>query len=189
MTTLIIADRDGTLIEDKHYLSSPDMVSVIPGVISAVKLLEESKIDLIVATNQSGVGRGYFDEKSVIEVNNRCQSLIDPHRKVLKHFFYCIHSPIDHCDCRKPLTGMVDQFLISNALNYDSIYVVGDRMSDIELGANLKALPILVLTGKGRQTHSSLVRPNLKSNYLVAETFRKAVELILEIETYRSNLP
>jgi len=87
MTALVIADRDGTLIEDKHYLSSPDMISVIPGVMSGMKLLEESNIALVVATNQSGVGRGYFVEECVIEVNNRCQSLIDPHRKVLKHFF------------------------------------------------------------------------------------------------------
>jgi len=77
---------------------------------------------------------------------------------------------------------MVDQFLNRNALKYDSIYVVGDRMSDIELGINLNASPILVLTGKGRETYSSLANSHCKTNYLVAETFKIAVEFILEIE-------
>jgi len=189
MNALIIADRDGTLIEDRHYLASPDMVCVLPSVVSSMKLLEESEIELIVATNQSGVGRGYFEEACVTEVNNRCQSLIDPHRRVLKHFFYCIHSPLEYCNCRKPLTGMVDEFLMLNAQKYDNIYVIGDRMSDLEFAFNLQALPILVLTGKGRQTHSSMLCNKFKSSYLVAETFGDAVDLILAIEKSRSNSP
>jgi len=182
MTALIIADRDGTLIEDSHYLSTPRLVSVIPGVVEAIKLLEYAGIDLIVATNQSGVGRGFFDEACVDAVNRRCQSLIDPGRKVLRHFFYCKHSPESSCNCRKPLTGMLDKFLSQSKANYNSLYVVGDRLCDLELGRNLMAMPILVLTGKGRETLLSDRFINIQHHCEVAESFYNAVELIVTNE-------
>jgi len=182
MTTLIIADRDGTLIQDSHYLSNPRLVSVIPGVLAAIKLLEHAGIDLIVASNQSGVGRGFFDEACVDAVNRRCQSLIDPGQKVLKHFFYCTHSPDSSCNCRKPLTGMLDEFLSQCRSNYTNLYVVGDRLCDLELGRNLMAMPILVLTGKGRKTLSTDEFINIEYHCEVAETFYHATELIVANE-------
>ena len=178
MSSLVIADRDGTLIEDMHYLSDPQQVSVIPGVLSAIKLFEKSNIDLIVCTNQSGVARGYFDEKSVQLVNSRCQSLIDPDKKILKHFFYCPHGPADKCNCRKPLTGMVKEFLEKNNANYDRIYVVGDRFSDLEFGINVQALPVLVLTGKGNNTRASREFSKIQHLCVVVPSFYDAAKLI-----------
>ena len=180
MSTLVIADRDGTLIEDKHYLSRPDLISIIPRVKPAIKHLEQASIDLIVATNQSGVSRGYFSESSVHLVNRSCQSLLDPDRKVIKQFFYCKHAPKDLCTCRKPLTGMVDHFLAQNKASYENIYVVGDRISDILLALNLRAVPILVLTGKGRETCSSVEFSMIKDYCLISKDFYEAVKKITE---------
>ena len=180
MSALVISDRDGTLIHDGHYLSDPKLVSVIPGVASAIELLEKAKIDIIVSTNQSGVARGYFNEESVIAVNQRCQRLIDPEKKVLKSFFYCTHGPNDNCKCRKPLTGMVDKFLLTNTDKYERIYVVGDRLSDLELAINLQAVPVLVLTGKGQDTYSSKPFSLIQTGCMVANSFYEAAQLIVE---------
>ena len=179
MRTLLIADRDGTLIEDVHYLARPDQVSIISGVIESTKSLADANVDLIVASNQSGVGRGFFSENSVIEVNNFCQKLIDPQKKVLKHFFYCKHTPQDNCSCRKPETGMIHEFLEETSGIYDQIFVIGDRLCDVELAINLQAAPILVLTGKGRQT---FISQGFKEYYHlchVADSFPDAVYRII----------
>lgn len=178
MSALVIADRDGTLIQDKHYLSNPGSVAVIPGVVDAIELLDKAKIDLIVATNQSGVSRGYFKEECVRSVNQYCQTLIDPGQKVLKSFFYCIHGPDDNCNCRKPLTGMVDSFLSAYAEKYEQIYVIGDRLSDLELAINLQAVPVLVLTGKGLETYSSKSFSLIQEKCMIANSFYEAAQII-----------
>lgn len=178
MPDLIIADRDGTLIEDKHYLSCPEMVSILPGVTAAIALLELSNTDIIVASNQSGVGRGLFSEDSVIKVTQRCRDLIDPERKVLKHFFYCTHSPEEDCNCRKPRSGMIDIFLRQTVDKYDKRFVIGDRICDLELAINIKAIPILVLTGKGKETAASEEIKKYQPKYLIAENFLHAARLI-----------
>ena len=174
MTTLVIADRDGTLIEDRHYLSDPKLVSVIPGVTDGVELLKKVNCEMIIATNQSGVGRGLFDEKSVEEVNSRCLDLVDPKRIVLKQVFYCKHAPNDRCQCRKPLSGMIDKFLERTSNRYRMVYVVGDRICDLELAFNIKAIPILVLTGKGANTHESAKTKEYHSKFLIATDFLEA---------------
>lgn len=179
MKTLVIADRDGTLIADRHYLSCPDMVSVLPGVVEAISLFAQSRIDLVVASNQSGVARGLFDESSIHKVNERCISLIDPKGDVLKHFFYCKHSPLDGCSCRKPLSGMVDEFLRQTATIYNRVYVVGDRMCDLELAMNIKAIPIVVQTGKGADTLASSSIDKYRFQFLACDGFLEAANMIV----------
>jgi D-glycero-D-manno-heptose 1,7-bisphosphate phosphatase len=174
MTTLVIADRDGTLIEDRHYLSDPELVSVIPGVTDGVELLMKSNSEMIIATNQSGVGRGLFDEQSVQKVNDRCLDLIDPKRMFVKQVFYCKHAPNDGCHCRKPLSGMIDEFLERTAEKYRMVYVVGDRMCDLELAFNIKGIPILVLTGKGTITNNSEEIQRYQFKFLIAKNFVEA---------------
>lgn len=179
MAILVIADRDGTLIEDMHYIAATEHVKVIKGVKQAFKLLEKSKVEVIVATNQSGVGRGFFEEECVGQINRKCQELIDPDRKVLRAFFYCKHKPQDLCNCRKPLSGMVDKFLQENSEKYERVYVIGDRQTDIELGINLQASPILVLTGKGNETYLSEEFRKINHGLHIAKDFYDAVKIIL----------
>ena len=150
MTHLIIADRDGTLIEDGHYISKIDQVHLIPRIDQAISLLKSFDVDLCVASNQSGIARGLFDANSVHDINAFVKSNLDPAGEIVKHFFFCPHLPSDGCTCRKPQVGMYDLILQAIAYVPETVHVVGDRACDIYFGLNISAFNYHVLTGKGQ---------------------------------------
>jgi len=150
MTHVIIADRDGTLIQDGHYISKVDQVHFIPKVAESIYLLRSIDVDLFVASNQSGIARGFFDLKSVLDINAFIKSNLDPSGCIIKDFYFCSHSPSDGCNCRKPRTGMYDSVLAGLAYVPETVHVVGDRLCDMEFGSNIKAFSYHVLTGKGQ---------------------------------------
>src|SRR3989338_2988640 len=97
----VFLDRDGTLIEDRGYISNPEQVSLLPGVAEGLKMLVEKGFKLIVITNQSGIGRGYYDETNYRRVNERLNFLLEPFGISLHHFYFCPHDPSEGCPCRK----------------------------------------------------------------------------------------
>ena len=146
----VFLDRDGTINEDVGYLSDPDGLVIIEGAARAIRLLNEKKIKVIVVSNQSGVGRGYYTDSDVEAVNLRLRELLGREGAVLDAIYYCNHHPDIECLCRKPGTGMVELAALDHELNSSRAYVVGDKGSDMGLARNLKAKGVLVLTGKGR---------------------------------------
>jgi histidinol-phosphate phosphatase family protein len=145
----VFLDRDGTINEDVGYLSDPAGLVVIEGAAKAIRLLNEKKIKVIVVSNQSGVGRGYYTDSDVEAVNLRLRELLAAKGAALDAIYYCNHHPDVDCQCRKPGTGMAELAALEHELNSSMAYVVGDKGSDIGLARNLKAKGILVLTGKG----------------------------------------
>lgn len=156
----ILFDRDGTLIKDKHYLSDPEGVELLPGVGEALGRLAEQGVRLFLVSNQSGVGRGMFSIDDVHACNNRLVELLAPFGARLDDIVFCPHGPEEHCACRKPGTGMWEELRKRHRLFPDKCYMVGDKEDDMLFAANAGlAARVLVLTGKGKVTAEKLGIP------------------------------
>ena len=146
----IILDRDGTIIQDCHYLKDPDQVELIPGAARALKRLQDQGCSLFVATNQSGIGRGLLSVNDSTAVRQRLHELLAEHEVRITHEVMCPHHPATGCGCRKPAPGMWTSLQADYGLEAQHSAVIGDKVSDIMFGvrAGLSA-SILVLTGHG----------------------------------------
>jgi D-glycero-D-manno-heptose 1,7-bisphosphate phosphatase len=148
----IVLDRDGTIIRDKHYLHDPDEVELLPGSAEALADLNKKGIKLFVATNQSGIGRGYFREQDYRAVQKELDSQLAQRGTRISGSVYCPHAPDEDCACRKPKTGMWTELKQKFSLHEAETAVIGDKKSDILFGRNSGlALCILVLTGHGAE--------------------------------------
>jgi D-glycero-D-manno-heptose 1,7-bisphosphate phosphatase len=163
----IFIDRDGTLMEEAGYCADPAQVRVFPGVSETLKALRNAGYLLIVITNQSGIGRGYFTEEAYRAVQAEFERQIQPAH--LDAVYFCPDAPDTPSTCRKPATGMIEQAARDHSIDLARSYMVGDKSSDIECGLAAGCRSILVCTGYGREhTHDT-----------VAEDFPAAARLIL----------
>ena len=145
----VLLDRDGTVIEDKHYLHDPDEVELLPGAVAGLSRMRDLGFGLILVTNQSGVGRGYFTHDQVRAVNERLAGMLAEHGLEFDGIFYCPHEPEKECDCRKPAPGLVIQAAATLQFDPTESYMIGDKACDVGLGRAVGATTILVRTGKG----------------------------------------
>lgn len=142
-------DRDGTIIVERHYLHDPAAVVLLPGAVDGLRALQELGFRLVVVTNQSGVGRGYFTQADVDAVHARLEALLATAGVRLDGIYCCPHRPEEGCACRKPATGLVDRACAELGLDPRTSVMIGDKASDIELGARCGMATILVRTGYG----------------------------------------
>ena len=105
----VVLDRDGTIIEEREYLSEPEQVKLIPGVAAALRELRQMGFGLVVITNQSGVGRGIFDQAQLERVHQRLEELFQAEGIHLDGLYVCPHTPDDDCACRKPKLGLLQE--------------------------------------------------------------------------------
>lgn len=173
----LLMDRDGTLIMERRYLSHPDQVELIPGAAHSLRTLAEAGVGIAVVTNQSGVGRGYFDLSAVDRVHDRIDGLLRAEGVVLDGIYVCPHLPEDACGCRKPDAGLIDQVVRDFDIDPAASFVVGDNWADIELGHRIGALTILVRTGHGLEAHQDV---SLDPDHVV-DDLPAAAALIIEI--------
>lgn len=146
----VLLDRDGTLIEERHYLCDPDGVALIPGAGPALARLVRAGVRLFGVTNQSGIGRGYYGLEQYLAVQARLNALLAAYGVVLEETAYCPHAPDMGCACRKPGTGMFTALAARHDLRPAETAVIGDAASDIAFGLALGSpLTILVRTGHG----------------------------------------
>lgn len=145
----VFVDRDGTIAEEVGYLNHVSRFRIFPFVASAIQRLNEAAWPVVVITNQSGVGRGYFPESLVSEVNELMKKQLSKTGATIDAVYYCPHTSADNCSCRKPKTGMLERAAREHSLDLCRSYVVGDRYADIELARNAGARGILVRTGYG----------------------------------------
>ena len=122
---------------------------MLSGVAAAVRKLNEAQIPVVVVTNQSGVGRGYFPESLVREVHERMISELAKEGARVDGVYYCPHIDSDNCACRKPKTGMLECAAVDLQLDLKKSFVVGDRGGDVELAHRAGSRSILVRTGFG----------------------------------------
>ena len=140
----IFLDRDGTLIEDTGYLSDPARVQVLPGVPAALMRLKEAGYLLIVTTNQSGIGRGYYTERDYEQVTEAIQAEL---RVELDGVYHCPHMPDHGCSCRKPAPGMLLRAARDHKIEFVHSWMVGDQERDIMAGLALGCRGVYVGTG------------------------------------------
>lgn len=171
----LFLDRDGTLIVDQDYLADPAGVELFPGVAGALKMATEAGFLLVVVSNQSGVGRGYFTDADVVRVNERLFELLVAEGVVIDAFYHCPHAPEDGCNCRKPETGMVEKAAADLGIDTAASFVIGDKASDIELGRRTGAGTVLVSTGKKGEDAPNMA---IEADYR-ADTFAEAIGWII----------
>ena len=155
----ILLDRDGTLIADRHYLSDPAHVALLPGVAPALRRLSQAGCRLYMVSNQSGVGRGYFSLASAHACNERLARLLAAHDAHFTDMLLCPHSPDEGCACRKPRTGMWDALRERYGLHAAHTAMIGDKCDDVLFGRAAGLHTVLVLTGKGRDHAARLGLP------------------------------
>lgn len=141
MNKAIFLDRDGTLVKDKGYLKTPNEVELLPSIDVALNKFSLNKFNLIVVSNQSGIGRGYYNIAEMKKVNDRIKSELLKHSITILAFYYCPHfigSKIDKynikCDCRKPSPGLIIQAAKDHNIDLCQSYMIGDKESDIIAG-------------------------------------------------------
>ena len=134
MNLAIFIDRDGTVIEDRGYLADVDGVCLLPGAGEGLARLAAAGFLLVLITNQSGVGRGYFDLDAVDRQHQRLAELLRPFGVRWAAIRVCPHRPDDDCDCRKPRPGMILSAAKELDISLPDSYVIGDKESDLAAG-------------------------------------------------------
>lgn len=159
MTTIqtILLDRDGTLIEERHYLRDPELVTLIPDAASPMRRLAEFGCSFYLASNQSGIGRGLLTEDDYRAVHARLESLLRAEGISLGGAAFCPHAPEEDCPCRKPRTGLWEDLSARFGLRPETTVMVGDKIADIRFGQAIGcAETVLVLTGHGLDAAAKL---------------------------------
>jgi histidinol-phosphate phosphatase family protein len=145
LPTAVFLDRDGTIIHDGHYLSRPEQVRLIDGAGEAIARINAAMIPVVVVTNQSGIGRGYFTLDDYNAVSARLDSLLREHGAHIDATYFCPHKPEDKCECRKPgdlLFRRAQQEI--PAIDLAQALYIGDRMRDVEAGLGFGGNGVIV---------------------------------------------
>ncbi len=145
----VFLDRDGTIAEEVGYLNHASRFRMFPFAAAAIRRLNSAGLPVIVVTNQSGVGRGYFPESLVHTVHELMSQQLAAAGAHLDAIYYCPHTSADACDCRKPKPGLLQRAAREHSLDLASSFVVGDRYGDIEFAQCAGASGVLVRTGYG----------------------------------------
>jgi D-glycero-D-manno-heptose 1,7-bisphosphate phosphatase len=170
LSPAVFIDRDGTLMRDVDYCGDPKDVEVFKGASEAIRQLKDGGYKIIVITNQSGIGRGYFDEPAYKKVEDEVNRQIGS--DLIDATYFCPHLPEQKCGCRKPEAGMVHQAAREHAIDLKRSYFIGDKNSDMECGRRAGTKTILVQTGYGNEADQDA--PDA-----VVEDLRQAVRFIL----------
>ena len=157
---LIVLDRDGVINHDSAaYIKTPNEWRPIAGSLNAISRLNQAGFHVIVATNQSGIGRGFFDMAALNAIHDKMHKALAQAGARIDAIYFCPHTAEDHCHCRKPKTGMFED--IARRLNTPlaGVPLVGDSIRDLQAAATVGALPMLVLTGNGKKTQRAGALP------------------------------
>ena len=153
---LIILDRDGVINYDSdQFIKSPNEWKPIPGSLEAIARLVQADYRVVVATNQSGVGRGLFDMTTLNAIHDKMHKAAAQAGGRIDAVFFCPHAAQADCACRKPKAGMLEEIAARYNVDMKGVPAVGDSLRDLESAAKLGAQPILVLTGKGSKTQAA----------------------------------
>jgi len=180
----VFLDRDGTVIEDAHYIKSADQVRLLPGAAPAVKRLNDAGIPVIVATNQSGIARGIFTVQDYETVRKRFEQLLAENGAHIDASYYCPHSAADppQCNCRKPGTIMFEQAISDFGLNAKEVAYIGDRWRDVVASKKLGGRGIMIASPEtSAQDREQAKRDGIET----ARSLSEAVSMLLDGLTRR----
>ncbi len=180
---LVILDRDGVINQDSaNFIKNPNEWIPITGSLEAIALLNQSGFRVALATNQSGVSRGLFDMATLNSIHDKMHRELAHVGGRIDALFYCPHAADDHCDCRKPKTGMIEEIGKRFSVELNEVVAVGDSLRDLQAFADAGCQPILVRTGKGEETLAAAqAQPDkaLPANTWVYADLSEAVQRII----------
>src|SRR5215831_2130884 len=150
---LVILDRDGVINHDSDsYIKSPEEWKPLRGSLEAVAKLTQSGFHVVVATNQSGIGRGLFEMATLNAIHDKMHRAVAQAGGRIDAVFYCPHAQEANCACRKPKAGLLEDIGRRFNTELKDVPAIGDSLRDLQAAAAVGAQPILVLTGKGNKT-------------------------------------
>lgn len=163
---LIILDRDGVINHDSdQYIKSPDEWRAINGSLEAIARLNQWGWRVVVASNQSGIGRGLFGMDTLNAINDKMVKSLAQVGGRIDAIFFCPHTADSTCDCRKPKPGMFLQIAERFNISLEGVPTVGDSLRDLQAGMMVGCTPYLVLTGKGQKTREDPALPEATQIY------------------------
>lgn len=150
---IVILDRDGVInVDSAEFIKKPGEWKPIPGSLEAIARLNQDGYRVVVATNQSGVGRGLLDMAALNSIHDKMHKALGHVGGRIDAVFYCPHAQEANCICRKPKPGLYEEIAQRYSVSLKDVPSIGDALRDLQATAAVGAQPILVLTGKGRQT-------------------------------------
>jgi len=176
----VFLDRDGTLMEDAHYIKSPKQVRLLPGAAAAVKRINEAKIPAIVVTNQSGIARGIFTVEDYEAVRSQFESLLNAEGAHIDASYYCPHHPsvTGPCSCRKPGTKMFEDAIGDFHLNPANVVYIGDRWRDVVAARRLGGRGIMIASPMTTEEDRRLAQ---EDGIETAHSITDAVSLLFDL--------
>lgn len=175
MNRAVFSDRDNVLVEDlEGYIYEIEKFKLLDGVIEGLRLLNETDYKVIIITNQTGIGSGYYTKEDYKKFTEHMLNIFRKNSIRIDAIYYCPHHPDLNCDCRKPKSGMFEQAKIDFDIDYKMSWMIGDKTKDVEAGKNIKAKTIAVIGPE--QTREKLEKAN--PDY-IADNFLEAVKIIL----------
>jgi D,D-heptose 1,7-bisphosphate phosphatase len=159
MLKAVFFDRDNTIIEDIPYNGDPRRVTLLPGAIEVMRYCRLLGYEIIIVTNQSGVGRGYITEKEMHAVNSKVVNLFYDEGIVINGIYNCIHAPEEKCTCRKPHSGLLLKAAEDFDISLEDSIMIGDKISDVLAGQNAGCkLNILISSTLDKYDNCVIVR-------------------------------
>ncbi len=174
---LIILDHNGVISKSSStFIKTPDEWVPIPGSLEAIARLTHNGYRVVIATNQSGIGRGLLDMTTFNTINDKMFKAINQLGGRIDAIFFCPHTGADKCRCRKPATGMFEEIIQRFGVDLKNVPAIGDSLRDIQAAVAIGATPILVLTGKGKKTSANNEIP---PNTQIYENLAMAVDALV----------
>lgn len=194
----VFLDRDGTINEEVGYIRDLEKLNLIPGAAEAIRGLNALGVPVFLATNQSGVARGYYPESWLGELHGRLTSLLEAEGAHLDALYYCPHLAegsvpefsID-CDCRKPMPGMLQQAAREHDIDLARSFMVGDKATDVEVGQQAGSKTILLTSGYGQRVLDGTYQHKVEPDYIcdtLLEAYHKYMEPYFRSLLAESNL-
>jgi D-glycero-D-manno-heptose 1,7-bisphosphate phosphatase len=176
---LIILDRDGVInFDSDQYIKSPDEWRPIPGSLAAIARLNQSGYRVVVASNQSGIGRGLFDMSTLNAIHTKMHKLVGQAGGRIEAVFFCPHGAEAGCACRKPKPGLFEEIARRYRADLNGVPTIGDSLRDLQAGVAVGCQPYLVRTGKGLRT---LAKCGLPEGTQIFDDLAGAVEALLAV--------
>lgn len=186
---LVILDRDGVINHDRDdFVKSVDEWQPIEGSLDAIAFLTQAGYTIAVATNQSGLARGYFTMQTLNEMHGKMHKLVQQAGGEISGIWFCPHMAEQHCECRKPKPGMILDILKRFNASAQETYLVGDSLRDLEAIMAAGGKPILVKTGKGMRTLAKDV-DKLPENTLLFNDLLEFSQFLIQQDKLSESMP
>jgi histidinol-phosphate phosphatase family protein len=177
----VFLDRDGTLIEDVHYIGRAEDVRLLPGAGAAVRRLNEAGVPVVVVTNQSGIARGMVTPEAYEAVRARLETLLASEGARIDATYFCPHGPDDGCRCRKPGTALYERAIAEHRLDGARSFFVGDRLRDLQPARSFGGAGVLVPSADTSTSDVVIAQ----TEYAMSTTLGAAVDRVLSSERMR----